>query len=167
MESINHKLDRVRKPRVHIKYEVETEDGVATRELPFVVGVMGDFTGHADKKPFRERQFIEIDRDNFDTVMAKMQPSLSLKVDNTLSEADEHLKVDLNFKSLADFTPEHLVRQVPALNRLLQLRNHLRDLLSQADRCPEVEALIKKALTDPNALSELASLLEPSIEKGV
>ena len=105
--SIHEKLNRVRKPRVHITYDVETEGAQIERELPFVVGVMGDFSGDptAPLRPMADRKFIQIDRDNFNDVMASMNPGLKLKVDNKLSEEGGQMAVDLKFNSLDDFEP--------------------------------------------------------------
>lgn len=157
MASIHDKLDQVRKPRVHIKYEVETEGAMVEKELPFVVGVLGDFSGTPtqDLKPFSERGFVQIDKDNFDDVLERMTPGLSLQVDNTLSEEDENMRVNLAFKSMEDFEPARVVDQVPALKKLLESRNQLRDLLSKADRSEELEVLLEKMLQDNDALKEL------------
>src|SRR5215469_1828180 len=106
-ESIHDKLNRVRKPRVHITYEVETEGAQIMRELPFVVGIMGDFSGDptAPLKSLTDRKFVQIDRDNFNDVMASMTPGLKLKVDNKLADDGTQMSVDLKFNSLGDFEP--------------------------------------------------------------
>ena len=100
--SIHDKLKRVRKPRVHITYDVETEGAAVKKELPFVVGVMGDFSGDNTEalKPLKDRRFIQIDRDNFNDVLKRMSPSLRLKVDNTLTDDGSQFEVNLNFKSI-------------------------------------------------------------------
>src|SRR5919199_5696839 len=105
--SIHDKLDRVRKPRVHITYQVETEGAVVEKELPFVVGVLGDFSGHptAPLKPLRDRKFIQIDRDNFNDVMARMTPGLNLRVENTLAGDGSQLAVQLKMNSMESFEP--------------------------------------------------------------
>ncbi|KIC47860.1 type VI secretion system contractile sheath small subunit [Tateyamaria sp. ANG-S1] len=162
MASIHDKLDNVRKPRVHIKYEVETEGTMVEKELPFVVGVLGDFSGDPTEKlkPFGERKFVQIDKDNFDDVMAKMTPGLNFRVENTLSDADEEMKVQLSFSRLEDFEPAQVVSQVPALNKLLESRNQLRDLLSKADRSEELETLLEKLLQDDTAIKDVVDQLE-------
>ena len=106
-ESIHEKLKRVRKPRVHITYEVETEGAEILRELPFVVGIMGDFSGDPTQplRPLNERKFIQIDRDNFNEVMARMTPGLNLRVDNKLIDDGSQIAVGLKFDSLEDFEP--------------------------------------------------------------
>ncbi|MDD2861961.1 MAG: type VI secretion system contractile sheath small subunit, partial [Acidiphilium sp.] len=141
--SIHEKLNRVRKPRVHITYDVETDGAQIVRELPFVMGVMGDFSGDPTQplKPLAERKFIQIDRDNFNDVMARMSPGLKLKVDNTLANDGSQMAVDLKFNSIEDFDPERVVDQVPALKSLLETRNKLRDLMSKADRSEQLESL--------------------------
>jgi len=162
MASIHDKLDKVRKPRVHIKYEVETEGALVDRELPFVVGVLGDFSGNPTQelKPFGERKFVQIDKDNFDGVMAKMTPGLDLTVENTLSDDDTDMKVNLKFEKMDDFEPAAVVGQVPALKKLLEDRNKLRDFLTKADRSPELEKLLEEMLQDNDALNALAEQLK-------
>jgi len=126
--SIHDKLNRVRKPRVHITYEVETEGAEVLRELPFIVGIMGDFSGDptAPLRPLADRKFIQIDRDNFNDVLAGMTPGLKLKVDNKLSEEGGEMGVDLKFNSIEDFEPARVAQQVPALRTLLETRAKLR-----------------------------------------
>jgi len=160
-ESTQIKLDRVRKPRVHIKYEVETEDGVAQKELPFVVGVMGDFSKDnlEAKKPLRERKFVEIDRDNFDQVMSKMEPKVKLRVKNRLRNDDTEIPVELTFRSMNDFSPEKMVEQIPVLQKLMTIRNMLRDLQTRTDRSQELEALLEEALKNPAVLEKLTKQL--------
>src|SRR3954463_2851570 len=120
-ERINEKLERVRKPRVHIKYEVETEGATLEKELPFVVGVLGDFSGNPTEplKPLRDRKFIQIDRDNFNDIMARMTPGLNLKVKNPLKGDGSEMAVNLKFRSMEDFEPVRVVNQVDPLQKLL------------------------------------------------
>lgn len=168
MASIHEKLERVRKPRVHIKYEVETEGALIEKELPFVVGVLGDFTGDPSRplKPFRERKFIQIDRDNFDEVMARMAPGLNLVVDNTLADDGTQMQVRLHFDRLDDFEPAAIVRQVPALAKLLETRDSLRDLMTKADRSEDLEILLERILQDNGQLRRLVDELEGPSEAG-
>ncbi|QDH16326.1 type VI secretion system contractile sheath small subunit [Swingsia samuiensis] len=160
--SIHEKLARVRRPRVHITYEVETEGAEIVRELPFVAGVVGDFSGDPTKplRPFAERRFIQIDRDNFDEVMQRMSPGLNLVVENTLKGEGEEMKVNLTFNSLEDFEPHRIVEQVPALKSLLETRNRLRDLMSKADRSEELELLLERILKNNDELSALNAELQ-------
>lgn len=167
MPSIHSKLERVRKPRVHIKYEVETEDGVVEKELPFVVGVMGDFSGNnpsEEKKSLKERKFIAIDRDNFNQVMERMTPGVAIRVKNTLTDDDSELAINLQFKKLEDFEPTQIAEQVPALKKLLEIRNKLRDLLTKSDRSDALEEILEKTLQDKKALGKLAEELGISLQ---
>lgn len=159
--SIHDKLARVRKPRVHISYEVETEGAQIERELPFVVGVMGDFAGDPTEplKPLAERKFVQIDRDNFNDVMARIAPGLNIKVDNTLAGDGSQMAVNLKFKSLEDFEPAKVAEQVPALKALLETRAKLRDLMSKVDRSDELEGLLEDVLQDKDKLAKLSSEL--------
>lgn len=161
MASVHEKLERVRKPRVHIKYEVETEGAMVVKELPFVVGVLGDFSGNPTQplRPFGERKFVQIDRDNFNDVMRRMTPGLALSVENTLQNDGTSLPVSLKFESMADFEPGAVVNQVPALKTLLDARNELRDLMSKADRSEELERLLEAILQNKADLSELVTQL--------
>ncbi len=164
MESVQKKLSRVRKPRVHIIYEVETGGAVVQRELPFVVGVLGDFSGNdsAPKKPLKDRKFIQIDRDNFDEVMTKIEPKLNLKVDNTLASDGSQMSVSLKFNKMEDFEPARIVDQVEPLKKLLEARNRLRDLLSKADRSEALELILEKLIKDKDALTKLEADLNTS-----
>ena len=161
MASVHEKLERVRKPRVHIKYEVETEGAMVVKELPFVVGVLGDFSGNPTQplKPFGERKFVQIDRDNFDDVMRRMTPGLTISVENTLRDDGTELPVTLRFDSMDDFEPGSIVNQVPALKALLDARNELRDLMSKADRSEELERLLEDILQNKGDLSQLVAQL--------
>jgi type VI secretion system protein ImpB len=159
--SIHDKLKNVRKPRVHITYEVETEGAQIQRELPFVVGVLGDFSGDPTQplRPLSDRKFIQIDRDNFNDVMARVAPGLNLKVDNKLADDGSQMGVQLKFNALEDFDPGAIVNQVPALKALLDTRNKLRDLMSKADRSQELEGLLEQVLQNQKELDTLSSEL--------
>ncbi|MGI9485494.1 MAG: type VI secretion system contractile sheath small subunit [Geminicoccaceae bacterium] len=162
MESVQKKLERVRKPRVHIKYEVETEGAVVEKELPFVVGVMSDLSGNnpaEPKKALKDRRFVQIDRDNFDEILARMTPGLSFKVDNVLEEDGSELAVDLTFNSMEDFEPGRIVEQVEPLRKLLETRNKLRDLLTKVDRSEDLEAVLERVLQSTEDLETLKSEL--------
>jgi type VI secretion system protein ImpB len=161
MNSVHEKLARVRKPRVHITYDVETDGAAIVRELPFVVGVMGDYAGDPTEpiKPLAERKFVQIDRDNFNDVMARVAPGLNLKVDNTLAGDDSQMAVNLKFKSLDDFDPAKVAEQVPALKAMLETRSRLRDLVSKADLSEELEGLLEQVLQDKSKLDALSAEL--------
>ena len=160
-DSIHDKLKRVRKPRVHITYDLETNGTSVEKEIPFVMGVMGDYSGDntEGKKSLKERKFSQIDRDNFNDVMAKVNPQLKLKVDNLLEEDGSQLSVNLDFKNLEDFEPHKIVEQVEPLRKLLETRNKLRDLLTKADRSEDLESLLEGILSNHNALSSLSNEL--------
>ena len=159
--SVHQKLARVRKPRVHITYEVETEGAAIERELPFVVGVMGDFAGDPTEplKPLAERKFVQIDRDNFNDVMARIQPGLNIKVDNTLAADGSQMAVNLKFRSIEDFEPTRVAEQVPALKAMLDTRAKLRDLMSKVDRSEELEGLLEQVLSSEAELKSLSEQL--------
>ena len=164
--SIHDKLNRVRKPRVHITYEVETGDAQIKRELPFVMGVLGDFSGDPTTplRPLGDRKFIQIDRDNFNDVMGRVAPGLKLKVDNTLANDGSQMAVDLKFNSIEDFEPGRVVEQVPALKALMDTRNKLRDLMSKVDRSEELEGLLEQVLQNEGELKSLSGQL--GLQKG-
>lgn len=162
-ESIHNKLKRVRKPRVHITYDVETNGAEVKKELPFVTGVMGDYSGdnNENRKTLKERKFVQIDRDNFNDVMAKVNPKLNLQVENTLSGDGSKLAIDLDFNHIDDFSPEQIVEQVEPLKQLLDARSKLRDLLSKADRSEELEKVLEdilKSTENVGAISEQLGL---------
>lgn len=168
MASVHEKLERVRKPRVHIKYEVETEGAMVIKELPFVVGVLGDFSGDPTQplKPFGERKFVQIDRDNFDDVMRRMTPGLNIAVENTLQNDGSDLAVSLKFESMDDFEPGAVVNQVPALKALLDARNQLRDLMSKADRSEDLERMLEEILQNQTDLKKLVGELDGRADGG-
>lgn len=159
-ESIHDKLKRVRKPRVHITYDVETNGAVAEKEIPFVMGVMGDYSGdNTDKKPLKDRKFSNIDRDNFNEVMRNVSPELQMKVENTLEGDGSEMAVNLDFKSMEDFEPHKVVENVEPLKKLLDTRNKLRDLLTKADRSDELESVLEELLSNAEAMTSLSSEL--------
>lgn len=161
VDSIHDKLKRVRKPRVHITYDVETEGANEVKELPFVMGVMGDFSGDPTEplKPLRDRKFVQIDRDNFDDVMRRMSPGLRMRVENTLKGDGSEMPVELKFESIEDFEPARVVAQVEPLRRLMETRNKLRDLMTKADSSEKLESLLEGILQDEGQLAALRSEL--------
>ena len=149
-ESTQHKLDRVRPPRVQITYDVEVGGAIELKELPFIVGVMGDFTGQAEKPlpRLKDRKFVEVNPDNFDTVMEGMKPHLAIQVENKLSEDAQapNLKVDLQFEKMEDFEPQNIARQVTPLRELLDLRTRLSDLRGSLQGNDKLEELLLEAV---------------------
>jgi type VI secretion system protein ImpB len=158
-ESTQHKLDRVRPPRVQITYDVEVGDAIEVKELPFVMGVLGDFTGQPTEPlaRLRDRKFVEVNHDNFDQVLAAMKPHLAFSVENKLSEDPDagQLKVDLNFRSMDDFAPENVARQVRPLRELLELRTKLADLRGTLQTNEQLEEILMKTANDPAAMAKL------------
>ena len=161
-DSVHEKLKRVRTPRVHITYDVETNGAMETKEIPYVVGVLGDFSGDSDvaKKSLKERRFIDLKKDKFDQVMARLEPGVKMKVEDVLSgEEGKEFGVDLKFRSMEDFEPEKIVEQVAPLRNLMETRNQLRDLMAKADGSEELESLLEQILNDEGKLSELQAQL--------
>jgi type VI secretion system protein ImpB len=160
-ESTQHKLDRVRPPRVHITYDVEIGGAIELKELPFVMGVLGDFTGQPEQPlpKLKDRKFVEITPDNFDSVLEGMKPHLSFNVENKLSEDPNapNLKVDLKFKNMDDFEPENVARQVKPLRELLDLRTRLADLRGSLQGNDKLEEALLDAVSNPDKLDKLKS----------
>jgi len=163
-QSTQHKIDRVRAPRVQITYDVEVGDAIEVKELPFVMGVLGDFTGQpVDPLPrLKDRKFVEVNPDNFDTVLESMKPHLAFSVENKLSEdADAgNIKVDLNFKSMDDFSPDNVARQVKPLRELLELRDRLSDLRGSMQGNDKLEEALREAVSDKDKLAKLRTEME-------
>jgi type VI secretion system protein ImpB len=158
--ALNAQHKRVSKNRVSITYDVETNGAVETKELPFVVGVMGDYSAHKeDREEFEDRQFYSVDKDNFDTVMKRVGPELKLKVDNTLSDDNSEIAVNLDFKSMKDFEPDAIVSKVDALQKLADTRSQLKTLLSKADRSRDLEKLLKEVLQNADTINSLSEEL--------
>lgn len=158
-ESVHKKLERVRPPRVHVTYDVEVGDAIETKELPFVMGVLGDFTGQPEQPlpRLKERRFVEVTPDNFDSVLESMKPHVSFAVENKLSEDPEagQLKVDLHFKALEDFEPEQVARQVKPLRELLDLRTRLNDLKGTLQTNDKLDEALLEAVSQTEKLAKL------------
>lgn len=148
-----------RAPRVHIEYEVETFGSRQKIEIPFVVGVLSDLSGksNAEKKPLDKRDFVEFDMDNFEQKMEAIAPRAAFTVDNTLASDGSKLGVDLTFKSMNDFTPGQLAKNVPALAKLLEARQQLQDLLIYMDGKDGAQDLLDQVLRDPDLMKSLAA----------
>ncbi len=170
-ESIFDRKARVRPPRVHITYEVETGGAMVMKEIPFVMGVMADLSGQPKQSlgKLKDRKFVEIDRDNFDDVLKSMKPRLAMRVDNTLKDDGSELAVELGFEKLADFLPDSVVRQVKPLSDLQDVRNQLKDLLGRMEGNDRLEELLA-AITDNEGvrdkLKEVLGASAPSSEGG-
>jgi type VI secretion system protein ImpB len=157
-ESMQHKLDRVRRPRVQITYDVETNGSMKKMELPFVVGVLADLSGMPAKPlaPLKDRKVVNIDRDNFNDVLTKAGARLAMKVDNELAQDGSKLAVELNFKHIDDFEPQRVAAQVPALKQLLEMRSKLTQLLSKMEGNDQLEKLLGDVLNNTAAAQALA-----------
>jgi type VI secretion system protein ImpB len=164
-ESLQHTLDRVRAPRVQITYDVEIGDAIEMKEIPFVVGVLSDLSGKPDKPlpKLKERKFIEIDRDNFDNVLAGVRPRLAYKVDNKLTDDDTKMAVELRFKSMDDFHPERVAEQITPVRKLVDTRKKLSDLLNKLDGNDKLDELLQDVISSTESLEKLGT--EAGVEK--
>ena len=158
-ESVHKKLERVRPPRVHVTYDVEVGDSIEIKEIPFVMGVLGDFSGQPeDPLPrLKERRFVDLTPDNFDTVLATMKPRVAFAVENRLTDDPNagKLRVDLQFKSIEDFEPEQVAKQVKPLNDLLELRTKLSDLRGSLQGNEKLERLLQEVLGNSAKMEQL------------
>ena len=165
-ESVGDKVGRVRAPRVHITYQVETGGAMVMKELPFVMGVLGEFTSNpkeTDKK-LKERDFVEVNLQNFDKVLKDMAPRLNYTVPNKLSSDPNagEIPVELSFESIQDFAPDRVAQQVEPLKKLLELRTKLADLRGSLQGNDKLEAILQATLKDEQKMSQLKSELGPS-----
>jgi type VI secretion system protein ImpB len=160
-ESIQHKIDRIRPPRVQITYDVEVGGALELKELPFVVGVLGDFVGKPEEAlpGVKQRKFIEVDRDNFDQVLAGMKPRLAFTTENKLQDDGSKMGVELKFNSMEDFEPDQIVQQVEPLRKLVDARQKLSDLLSKMDGNDKLETLLNDVLANADKQKELSDAL--------
>jgi len=158
-ESTQHKLDRVRSPRVHITYDVETGGAIQMKELPFVVGVLSDLAGKPKDplKPLKERKFIDIDSTTFDEVMRGMAPRLDFSTENKLKDDGSKIKVELDFSKMEDFSPESVVKNVEPLKKLLDVRQQLSELLAKADGNDKLSDRLQEIIGNSDELKKLAT----------
>jgi len=167
-ESTQKKLGRVRPPRVQITYDVETGGAIEMKELPFLVGIMADLSGKRDPEAplpkLKERKFVEIDRDNFNDVLASTKPRLAFQVDNTLQGDGSKLNVLLNFSEIDDFEPVTVLKQVPALAKLFEARQRLNDLLTKLDGNDDLDSLLSDVVGSTEKQEELKALLAKPAE---
>ena len=157
-ESIQKKLQKVRPPRVQMTYDVEIGDAIEKKELPFVVGVLGDFSGQSEveQKKLRDRKFVNVDNDNFDEVLKAVEPRSVFRVANKLSDAGGEFAVDLKFKSMDDFRPESVVQQVEPLRKLLEARTKLADLRNKLAGNEKLEDILSDVLSSTEKLNALS-----------
>lgn len=152
-------IGRNNAPRVQIEYDVEIYGSQKKVELPFVTGVMTDLSGHRAKPlpAVEERKFLTFDQDNFDARMRAIKPRLQFRVDNTLSDEEELLDVELEFESMDDFSPGAIARRIPQMERLLEARAHLAELITYMDGKSSAEDVVKRLLEQPDFLQRLAA----------
>jgi type VI secretion system protein ImpB len=157
-ESVQKKLQKVRPPRVQMTYDVEIGDAIEQKELPFVMGVVGDFSGNSEveKKKLKDRNFVNIDRDNFDEVMKGIEPRAVYRVKNELSDEGGQFGVELKFKSMEDFRPEAIVQQVDPLKQLLEARTKLADLRNKLAGNDKLEDILNDVLKNTEKLASLS-----------
>ncbi len=162
-QSVQKKLERVRPPRVHVTYDVETGGAIEIKELPFVMGVLGDFSGQPTEPlpRLKDRRFVEVNPDNFDSVLESMKPHLAFAVENKLSEDAEagQLKIGLDFKSMDDFSPENVAKQVKPLRELLDLRTRLNDLKGTLQTNDKLDQVLLDAVSNTDKLNQLRAEL--------
>ena len=160
-ESLQHKLDRVRPPRVQITYDVEVGGAIELKELPFVVGVLGDFVGKPEEPlpALKNRKFVEIDRDNFNQVMAGMKPRLAFSTENKLQDDGSKLGIELKFNGIEDFEPDNIVQQVEPLRKLVEARQKLSDLRSKMDGNEKLENMLNDLIANADQQKELSQSL--------
>jgi len=158
-ESIHKKLARVRKPRVHITYDVEVGDAIEQKELPWVVGVFADLSGNP-KQPLpkiNERKFIEIDRDNFNQVLAGSKPRLTFRVPNRLANDDSQLGIELEFQNMDDFHPEAVAQQVEPIRKLVEARQRLNELALKISANQSLEDILQDVVQNTEALKQISA----------
>jgi type VI secretion system protein ImpB len=156
-ESTQKKLGRIRPPRVQITYDVEIGDAIQMKELPFVAGILADLSGRpVEALPkVKDRKFVEIDRDNFNDVLAAAAPRLAFRVDNKLANDDSKLAVELHFRNIDDFNPAEVVKQIEPLRKLFEARQRLMDLLAKLDGNDKLDALLREIADNPESQKSL------------
>ncbi|MYM75713.1 type VI secretion system contractile sheath small subunit [Duganella sp. FT109W] len=156
--SVQKKLQKIRPPRVQMTYDVEIGDAIENKELPFVMGVVGDFGGNSEveQKRLKERKFVNVDRDNFDEVLKGVEPRANFRVKNELGEDGGEFAVDLKFKSMEDFRPESVVQQVDPLRKLLEARTKLADLRNKLAGNDKLEDILNDVLHSTEKLAEIS-----------
>jgi type VI secretion system protein ImpB len=156
-DSVQKRLQKVRPPRVQMTYDVEIGDAIENKELPFVVGVVGDFGGNSEleQKRLKDRKFVDIDRDNFDEVMKGIEPRATFRVPNELGADGGQFGVELKFRAIADFRPEAVVEQVEPLRKLLEARSKLADLRNKLAGNDKLEDILNDVLNSTEKLAQL------------
>ena len=162
-ESVQKRLQKIRPPRVQLTYDVEIGDAIEVKELPFVVGVLGDFAGQSKQEQgkVRDRKFVNVDMDNFDDVMDGMAPRSTYRVKNRLTPEGGELGVDIEFRKFEDFRPESVVQQVEPLRKLQEARSKLADLRNKLAGNEKLEDLLNDVLTSTEQLQSLGGKKAP------
>ena len=157
-ESVQKKLQRIRPPRVQLTYDVEVGDAREVKELPFVVGVLGDFSAASEleKTKLKDKKFINVDLDNIDEVMESLAPRANFQVENTLTEEGGKISVNLTFNSMGDFKPEQVVQQVEPLRRLVEARERLTDLRNKISNNERLEDLLDEVLKSTDQIRKMS-----------
>lgn len=157
-DSVQKKLAKVRAPRVHLTYDVEIGDAIETKEIPFVVGVLGEFSGDSilEQPRLKDKKFVEVDLDTFDEVMSGLAPRATFRVDNELSEKAGEFAVDLAFNSIDDFRPEAVANQVEPLRQLVEARDRLADLRNKISANEKLEDLLDDVLKNTEQVKQMA-----------
>jgi type VI secretion system protein ImpB len=165
-DSIQHKLDRIRPPRVQITYDVEIGDAIEQKEIPFVAGVVSDLSGKPEKPlgPLKERKYVEIDRDNFDNVLEGMNPRLSYRADNKIEDDGSSIGVELKFKSLDDFHPEKVAEQIEPIRKLVEARKKLYNLMAKLDGNDKLDELLQDVITSTEKLEAIGKSVQPDVK---
>jgi len=156
-ESTQHKLDRIRPPRVQITYDVEIGGAIQKKELPLVMGILADLSGKPEEAlpKLKDRKFVEIDRDNFNDILQSITPRMTAQVDNKLSKDGGKMNVELKFRHMEDFSPLNIVKQVEALRKLFESRQKLNDLLAKLDGNDTLDGMLQTVTGNPEELKQL------------
>ena len=163
-ESTQHKLDRVRPPRVQITYDVEIGGAIQMKELPFVVGILADLAGQQDALPrLKDRKFVQIDRDNFNQVLGNIAPKLKYSVPNQIKKDGSSFGVELTFRHLDDFHPTAIVKATKELREMLEMRQRLVDLLTKLDGNEDLQGQLQKLLADKDKFGAVKALAAKSV----
>ena len=166
-ESLQHKIDRVRPPRVQITYDVEVGGAIELKELPFVIGVIGDFVGKPEEAlpALKNRKFVEIDPDNFNQVLSGMSPRLAFNTENKLQNDGSKMGVELKFNSIEDFEPDNVAQQVEPIRKLVEARRKLSDLRSKMDGNDKLETILGDILANADQQKQLSEALNKDSAK--
>lgn len=161
-ESVQKKLQRIRPPRVQLTYDVEVGDGKEIKELPFVVGILGDFSAASklEKAKLKDKKFINVDLENIDEVIESLAPRANFQVKNTLTEESGNMSIDLTFKSMDDFRPENVAQQVEPLKKMVIARERLTDLRNKISNNEHLEDLLDEVLQNTDQVRKLSAEVE-------